>query len=272
MSEARKYSDSGRNSSKALQNSDEEVTLFPEPATQSSNHWNMANGFRDWDPRYQLIIDTYLDDITKALGNASSGGMRITFDLYNEPQLNFKTLLQEKNVKLFIARTYHYVRSNAPRAPCTVGWAGASALNLQHDNDLFSNYGVRQDYLSFHEYDLVRFRLSCQARKAQAASYRGGNVPVVCSEFWQARDRGRLANYLWLLAEEEVGGQMWGFIQANSWSQLTNAPSCDWDGVVAPPPARTSVFRGRSLAGFFKVLNQPDLIAASWWHMMAKSK
>jgi hypothetical protein len=212
---------------------------------QSSLHSEPGNGlFRefeqleDWPLGLSVLVDEYLRELAAFFGQDPVGRQAFaSYDLFNEAdvlwtKLSDATSSQVAAVKdrfhRFVGTCWQTLVQLQPGAEFTVGWASELAALSE---ELTAAVGPVETYLSFHNYGQPdRFRDDATRHKAFADSL---GLPLVCSEFWEAR-LPPIAGYLQVLKDLQVAGQMWGFLETNHFWPLSDGVAGPIDGIVRP--------------------------------------
>lgn len=220
----------------------------------------MSGDYNTWPFGLAARVDEYLDAIASFFSSDPVGMQAFgSYDLFNEPNGGAAVNnIPLANYLTFIQTTYNALHNVHPGAHYTVGWAGSDEIVDAHEQTLL-NMGVATTYYSVHSYaggDIFDRDLS--ARSATAVA-RG--VPLVCSEFYRTDfTAGTLKYQLATLDRLGAGGQMWGFIQGNTFNNFAPFGTYALDGIYIPVPDPT----GPSPVAFFPN-NLADRAAVEAW-------
>lgn len=179
-------------------------------------------------------IDAYLAEIATFFSSHPAGVQAFgSYDLFNEPNGGANTYnIPIANYIVFIKTTYDRVHAIHPNAQFTVGWAGSDAIVDVYEQALLAA-GVQTTYYSVHSYAGGDIFERDVAARVQTARKRG--VDLVCSEFYRTDfTAGGLAYQLAALRKLGAGGQMWGFIQGNTFNNYPPFGVHTLDGIYIP--------------------------------------
>jgi hypothetical protein len=194
----------------------------------------LSGDYTTWPFAMATRIDEYLDSIGSFFSSDPVGMQAFgSYDLFNEPNGGANVSnIPIGNYLSFIKTTYDLLFAIHPSAPFTVGWAGADQIVDAYETALV-NLGMATTYYSVHSYaggDTFDRELS--ARRAFAS---GRGVDLVCSEFYRTDfSAGTLKYQLATLNRLGAGGQMWGFIQGNTFVNYPPFGTYALDGIYIP--------------------------------------
>lgn len=208
-------------------------SLYHEPGNELIA---LSGDYTQWPYGMAARVDAYLDAIATFFAVDPDGVLAFgSYDLFNEPNGGFQlSNIPVSNYIQFIRTTENRLLAIHAGASRTIGWAGADAGTDQLELAARAA-GYRGTYYSFHSYAPVdSFRFQMIERKAFADTL---GVEALCSEFHRMdATAGRLPWLVGALREIGVGGQVWGFLQNNTFGLTPGGGFEAIDGVFLPVP------------------------------------
>jgi len=202
-------------------------------------------------PHPQLYLE-WLVDVTREFRVRS--GRLLCYDLFNEAEVAAAAGAAPEAIRELEAVTALALRVLDPDAPIVAGNATIDGAIETFDR-LRADYGVSLSALSFHCYAEPPSFETTIARARREAALRG--VPALVSEFHMPASQGGLDLLLTFLHRENLGGQMWGYLEDRLIHAFSPLPEPCW-------VANSGVLR-RSAPGLFPVKNQAYERAVRDW-------
>lgn len=233
------------------------ASLHVEPGNEL---FALGRDYRDWPYQISELIDRYLDQLGRFFAeHADAARVLASFDLFNEPNGGELLGIPVDAYIEFIKVTYDRLAARHPHAHYTVGWAGDDD-DVDRLDDLLLTAGIGRTYVSIHSYSGVeRTRRRLERRAAFAADL---GVDLVVSEFYRTDLNAGVLKYILATIDElGMGGQIWGFLQTNTFTQFPPFGfAAALDGIYVP------VASGNTANPIRYEINNPfDHVAVNQW-------